>query len=224
MHIMFATPSYRGLTDPGFIDSLEETVNLCQMRGHTTQFLLVQGCCYVQEARNKIVKLFLDSAADVLFFLDDDITWSAGAAMHVINTPGDIVAGIYPLKQAEPRFPVVIHTTATHQPEQRADGCIAAAALPTGFMCIRRSVLERMVEAYPEQRYVDDKGDTYYDLFPQGVDNGQWVGEDYAFCRLWKRLGGEMWVQANIDFEHAGYHGNFYRYLTAQPGGATDGN
>lgn len=218
MRILFATPSYRGITYSPFLDSLEQTIALCAEHGHHAEFHLLTGCCYVQTARNQIVKHFLDSDADVLFFLDDDISWPATAALKVIETPGEVVAGIYPLKSEPLRFPVVIHTTPDDRPEQRADGCVAAAAVPTGFLCIHRSALERMVAAYPGQRYdeYDENGEhttTLYDLFPQGVHGGRWVGEDYAFCRLWAAIGGEMWVQCNISFTHGPQSGNLLAYL-----------
>lgn len=213
MRVLFATPSYRGITYAPFLDSLEATTALLAEHGHQTEFYLLTGCCYVQTARNQIVKHFLDSDADVLFFLDDDISWPAGAALKLIETPGEVVAGIYPLKSEPLGFPVVIHTTPEDAPVQRADGCVAAAAVPTGFLCIHRSALERMIAAYPGQRYVCDESGEMYDLFPQGVHQGRWVGEDFAFCRLWREIGGEMWVQCNISFTHAGRHGNFMRYL-----------
>jgi hypothetical protein len=213
MRILFATPSYRGITYAPFLDSLEATTTLLAEHGHQTDFYLVTGCCYVQTARNQIVKHFLDSDADVLFFLDDDISWPAGAALKLIETPGEVVAGVYPLKSEPLSFPVVIHTTPADCPVQRADGCVAAAAVPTGFLCIHRSALERMVAAYPGQRYVCDDLGEMYDLFPQGVHGGRWIGEDFAFCRLWREIGGEMWVQCNITFTHAGRSGNFMAYL-----------
>lgn len=214
MRILFATPSYRGITYAPFLDSLEATTALLAERGHQTEFYLLTGCCYVQTARNQIVKHFLDSDADILFFLDDDISWPAGAALKLIETPGEVVAGIYPLKSEPLGFPVVIYTTPEDAPLQRADGCVAAAAVPTGFLCIHRSALERMVAAYPGQRYVEyDPDRTLYDLFPQGVHEGRWVGEDFAFCRLWREIGGEMWVQCNITFTHGNQTGNLQNYL-----------
>jgi len=213
MRVLFATPSYRGITYAPFLESLEATTALLAEHGHQTEFYLLTGCCYVQTARNQIVKHFLGSDADVLFFLDDDISWPAGAALKLIETPGEVVAGIYPLKSEPLGFPVVIHTTLEDAPVQRADGCVAADAVPTGFLCIHRSALERMIVAYPGQRYVCDESGEMYDLFPQGVHGGRWVGEDFAFCRLWREIGGEMWVQCNISFTHAGRHGNFMHYL-----------
>jgi len=221
MKILFATPTYKGITYPGFLDSLEATVNLCKEKGYDTQFVLVHGCCYVQEARNKIVKQFMDSDADVLFFLDDDISWPPEKVIELAEMPDDMVGGVYPLKQDEPAFPVVIYTDAKGYPVVRDDGCIPATGVPTGFLRIKRSVIERLIEAYPQQKYSNYKDGEWfedaYDLFPQGVYDGRWVGEDYAFCRLWTRIMGQIWVVPDIDFTHAGYEGNYHRFLMAQP-------
>src|SRR3989304_4838567 len=89
MHILFATPSYRGITYAPFLDSLEQTIALCTERGHTTEFYMVTGCCYVQTARNQIVKHFLDSGAAVLFFLDAHIPWPAAPARMVDGFHGE---------------------------------------------------------------------------------------------------------------------------------------
>jgi len=224
MKVLFGTPTYKGITDTGYLDSLAATVTLCEERGIQTQFVLVTGCCYVQEARNKIVKQFMDSDADVLFFLDDDISWPAEKALELIEMDDAVVAGVYPLKKADPAFPVVIHTDADDRPLVRHDGLISATGVPGGFLRITRSVIEKLIESYPNQKYADyeegERTNELYDLFPQGVYNGRWVGEDYAFCRLWTDIMGTIWVVPDIDFIHAGFYGNYHEFLLNQPGGS----
>ena len=222
MHIFFATPSYNGITHSPFLDSFQATIEACKEKGWDTTFSIRKGNCYVQVARNSLIKEFLDSGADVLFFLDDDISWPPGKAIELIEMRDEIVAGVYPMKAPQPDFPVVIHTDARGYPYVRSDGCISATSVPTGFLCIKRSVIKKLADAYPQQRYVEyDRGGEeigeFYDLFPQGVYDGRWVGEDYAFCRLWTRIMGQIWVVPDIDFTHAGYEGNYHRFLMAQP-------
>lgn len=199
---------------------------LCAEKGHTAEFSLLTGNCYVQAARNELVRKFMESGADMLFFLDDDVSWKAEDALQLIEMDDDVVAGIYPKKTDVPDYPVVIHTyPVTHYPVVRQDGCIAATGLPTGFLRISRSVIERLQEAYPGQRYEDyDNGKKVgenYDLFPQGVSNGRWYGEDFAFCNLWAAIGGTMWVVPDIDLTHhskdRAYPGNYHRFLLEQP-------
>ena len=225
MHIFFATPTYKGVTDDNFLNSLEATVEACKARGWETSFNLVHGCCYVQEARNNIVHEFLKSGADVLFFLDDDLGWDVAAALKLIEMEDDVVGGTYPLKCEPLNFPVVIFTDPNDRPIVRGDGCIAANGLPTGFLRVKRLVIEMMIAAYPEYEYeeYDAQGElkaVKHDLFPQGVHRRRWVGEDYAFCRLWTELRGQLWLVPDIDFVHNGYVGNYHEYLLRQPGGS----
>lgn len=226
MHIFFATPAYRGIWCKQFIESLEATVDHLALLGHTTTFNLLTGSCYVQSARNELAQRFLDSGADVLFFLDDDVSWCPEDVLTLLETPGDVVAGIYPKKCQETDFPVVIHTDGDGFPLVRQDGCIAATGLPTGFMRITRVAIEQLRAAYPGQRFDDyqdgEKVGECYDLFPQGVHNGRWYGEDFAFCNLWAALGGSLWVVPDLTLTHHAtdgtqYVGNYHQFLLSQP-------
>jgi len=100
----------------------------------------------------------------------------------------------------------------------------------TGFMMLHRSAIEKMIEAYPETNYTPDYslGNEKFDKFrEQGVhalfetmivddetsqaakDSGRkrYLSEDYAFCHLWRKLGGKIWVCPWINLTHHGsYH------------------
>jgi hypothetical protein len=224
MKILFAIPAYRGIKHHPFLDSMEATLKLCAERGHEGHMTILEGSCYLQTARNELVRAFMESECDTLFFLDDDISWPSEAALKLIEMPDEIVAGVYPFRTEEENYPVVIHTDAKHRPIVRPDGCIAAASVATGFLRIKRSAIERLQSFHPQQKYANytPKGklkEELYDLFPQGLYNGRWVGEDFAFCRLWAQALGEIWIVPDIDFEHAGSKGNYHRFLMAQPKG-----
>jgi hypothetical protein len=94
-------------------------------------------------------------------------------------------------------------------------------------MVVKRRVFELIKTAYPELSFydIDKNGEKvhYFDYFPQGVKQGRWVGEDFAFCRLWSDIGGKMWIVPDIDFVHydlsknAEHRGNYHRFLLSQP-------
>lgn len=228
MKIYFAIPSYRGIESLDFLDALEATVKLCEERGHQHVVSILSGCCYVQVARNELVKQFLDTDCDTLFFLDDDLTWKPEDALKLIEMADEVVAGVYPKKTAQEDYPVVIKTNPEHYPIGREDGCIEALFVATGFLRVKRSVIERLIEANPAQKYFKrvngEPIDGYCDLFPQGVHEGQWVGEDFAFCRLWHALEGKIWISPNMDLTHwkgkEPFHGNYHKFLLHQPGGS----
>jgi hypothetical protein len=53
-----------------------------------------------------------------------------------------------------------------------------------------------------------------------------WWGEDYAFCRNWQELSGEVWIVPDLNLNHWSgdkvWKGNFHQYLLRQPGGSED--
>ena len=102
-----------------------------------------------------------------------------------------------------------------------ADGFMKVREVPTGFMCIKRAVFDKLIAAYPDLKYVPDwpagsvpTGDVHYRFFDVMVDpeTKRYLSEDYGFCRLWEKIGGEMYVDANSNLSHAGgrvYTGDF---------------
>jgi hypothetical protein len=101
-------------------------------------------------------------------------------------------------------------------PEKRVvevkDGLIALKDAGTGFMMIKRQTIEKMSAAHPELQYnndinVDKALDKYtYALFDTVIEEGtrRYLSEDYTFCRRWQKLGGEIWLDPNINLNHYG--------------------
>jgi len=88
-----------------------------------------------------------------------------------------------------------------------------------GFMMIKRETLELLQKAFPSTKYTDDvsflKGDQQnhaYALFDCGVENGQYLSEDWMFCSRWEKLGGKIFIDITVNLSHTGvehYHGSF---------------
>lgn len=91
--------------------------------------------------------------------------------------------------------------------------------LATGFMMIKRNVIEKMQKGFPYTKYVDDvnflNGDeniNAYALFDCGVENNHYYSEDWLFCERWTNLGGSIFVEVTINLSHTGteqYRGCF---------------
>ena len=95
--------------------------------------------------------------------------------------------------------------------------------LGTGFMLIKRGVLEKMADAMPELKYDDDinilkgtENDHLYAFFNTEVhqlsQKRHFLSEDYLFCKRWKDMGGTIYADINIPLTHTGTHsfaGNF---------------
>lgn len=223
---MFAVPAYRGITCIPFTHSMEETLILCEANGWSTTLLILEGNCYIQLARNDCVDKFMKSDCDSLFFLDDDISWNAEDALKLLEMDDEIVTGIYPYKTGHEDYPVVIRTDENNYPIVRSDGCIHGHYVPTGFLRIKRSAIQKLMNAYPDHVYQflekdgSNKGKVW-DLFPQGRKNGRWIGEDFAFCELWAGIGESILIVPDMTFSHYGKHhtstGNYHEFLKRQP-------
>lgn len=230
--VLFARPVYREIQCAPHLKSLADTMQLASDHGYGVAMCKHLGGAYIQHSRNWLVKQFMDSTCEVLFFVDDDLSWNPEDALDVLETPGEVIAGVYPRKTEPLDFPVVIHADEEGLPIQRRDGCIWASHVPAGFLAIRRSAIEKLRSAYPELHYsdLDEKGQIqggYFDMFPQGVHKGRWWGEDFAFSRLWNEIGGKIWVVPDITFTHYGgpkgsYTANYHEYLLGCPGGSKD--
>lgn len=91
--------------------------------------------------------------------------------------------------------------------------------LPTGFMMIRRKVIEDMSNEYKDTKYVDDTGflseeeSKYaYALFDCRVENQQYMSEDWLFCNRYKKMGGKIYMDVSINLVHIGT--NYYKGKT----------
>jgi hypothetical protein len=91
--------------------------------------------------------------------------------------------------------------------------------LATGFMMIRREVIEKMMTAFPSTKYTDDisfllpeENKYAYALFDCGVEDNHYYSEDWMFCHRWSKMGGDVFVDVSINLTHIGienYRGSF---------------
>lgn len=83
--------------------------------------------------------------------------------------------------------------------------------LATGFMMIKREVIETMMRGYPTTKYTDDVGflsgteNNYaYALFDCGVEDDHYYSEDWMFCHRWTKMGGGVYIDITINLDHTG--------------------
>jgi len=205
---IFGTPCYDHRVCYEFFRSSIETISALSGSGIPYGFIARAGDQFIAKARNKIVSEFLaiPQATD-LFFIDDDVGWPAEAVLRLLNRPEDIVFGAYPKKQAETDFPVELVADSVTGALNERDGMVMAKAGPTGFMRIKRHVLERLAEHSGTFHEIDADGvdRTHPNIFRTGVsEDGFFCGEDYIFCQNWLALGGELWCVPDIEFTHRG--------------------
>ncbi|WP_236620610.1 hypothetical protein [Basilea psittacipulmonis] len=209
------------------------------------QIKLQQGESLITRARNNMVADFLANPQWThLCWIDSDIGFSAQAFLRLLMSDYDIACGVYPLKHenwptegvpekmTEAEFNAhYMRYTVNHNSIQEntadivigPDGFFEIDEAPTGFMMIKRQVFEKLIQAYPDLNYVPDsigvenKG-FHYRFFDVMVDpqSKRYLSEDYAFCKLWRNIGGKIYADAHSNLTHQGsklYQGDFARSL-----------
>ena len=111
------------------------------------------------------------------------------------------------------------------------EGVIEVTHAPTGCMLIKRNVFEQMIEAYPDTRITQEtivdgrlqKKPYLYNLFDTYHDKEteHFLGEDFAFCRLWRNLDGKCYCYIMDYITHVGefqYTGRLWDELKPSDG------
>jgi hypothetical protein len=183
----------------------------------------------VSRARNAAVAHFLEDKENThLLFIDSDIIFEPEDVFKLLQSNKEVVAGIYPKKY------IVWDRLKKYPEAERVDFPIGGSAkmtednflemdyLPTGFLLISRTAINKIIKAYPELKYKNDidgymsAGDNFYDLFKVGIRNGIYESEDWGFCSLWKSVGGKVLIHPEINVKHLGWHeysGNLLNYI-----------
>lgn len=198
-----------------YLEALEASVPHLVQYEHATCFTV--GSSYISWARMDALGKALKWGADHIVFLDHDVSWEPGALKRLIETPGDVVGATYRFKLPEHLYMGRPYIGESGSPLVRDDGCVLMQYMPAGFLRVSRDAVERFMDAYPHL-VVDADGNRNVDLFNHGAHKGTWYGEDYAFCRNWNDIGGEVWCIPDVDVHHNGingevWEGNYHKWL-----------
>lgn len=228
--IVVGTPCFGGLVGQAYTLSLLELLREAYKGAFDLDVVLLGGDALITRARSTVVARFLDTpGATHLLFVDADITFAPAQVLRLLAADRDFCAAFYPLKQidwsAVPGRVVAGEAleaaglsyvgSLCEKPDLRVEQNFATARYAgTGFQLIKRGVFERMIAAYPDTHFtkVDTPADrmpasdNLYALFDPVIDadTGCYLSEDYAFCRRWRAIGGEIWLDLESRLGHAG--------------------
>lgn len=190
----------------------------------------------VPRARNAAVAHFRVSDCSHLVFIDSDIEFQPEDVLRLVQAGESVVCGAYPQKwlhvekmkavfglEPVPENPLAlctvqsVHLASTASTDGAPAGILEATYATTGFLSIRREVIERLMEAYPQRRYTNDidgyggggaEGAYFYNLFCTEIHptTKRYESEDYGFSRLWTAIGGKIYVVPDLSLKHHGWY------------------
>lgn len=220
--VVFTTPTVTK-PFPQYLAALEASVPAVEAAGYEHSAVWEIGNPYIGAARATMLRKALDAKADIIVFIDHDVSWQPEDMVALIDHPGDVVSGTYRFKIEPEEYMGAWSIDATGRPLVRGDGTLVAEKIPAGFLKITKECVDRFMKAYPKLMY----GPAYspaVDLFNHGAHEGVFWGEDYAFSRNWLACGGEIHLVPNLNITHhsgdKAFAGNLHEFLMRQPGGS----
>ena len=224
-----------------FTQSVLEFQKACLKKNVKVHFQLMKSSL-VTQGRNLCVAAFLESKMSHLLFIDSDIDFKASSIFKMIELDKDVISVPYPLKtmmwdkafekfkRGEIKDHKQLRLSVNSYPMKVKDqtniqmtkGVIEVTHSPTGCMLIKKEVFEKMIKHYPEKEIVQNtiiNGKlevkphmwNFFDCL-HDPETKTYLGEDFAFCKLWNKLGGKCHAYILDSITHVGeysYTGKF---------------
>ena len=255
-HIFIATPCYGGQIGEPYFRSMMRLAILCNKYNIQYTISTLANESLVTRGRNTLNSFFMENkAATHLFFIDADIEFNPEDILRMVAYDKDIVVGAYPKKalnwtsiisaaradESETEETIEGHSSnyvvnfdflkdenGNHTPQvQIEDNLVKLKDAGTGFMCIKKEVIQKMFDKHPEMKYVNDinvdqKFEPFmYALFDTVIDpdSRRYLSEDYMFCRTWQNMGGTVYLDPRTALNHVGHYtfrGNIRKLFTGE--------
>lgn len=190
----------------------------------------------ITQGRNLCVGSFMETGHSHMLFIDADIDFQAKSILTMIEKDKDVISIPYPMKtfnwdkvfenfkagkiKDAKQLAISANTYPMKLPDENnikiVDGCIEVSHSPTGCMLIKRSVIEKMIEKYPDLKIIQPtiingkptEKPFLYNFFDTMFDKKThtYMGEDFAFCKRWKDIGGKCYAYVKDIITHVGEH------------------
>lgn len=209
IEVMLATPCGDGTYERLYMESLRQTEAAVNQYGGQFRFMEAPYISEVDLARSRILGAFLRSTATHLFMIDADQAWDVRDFVRLLLADEELIAVAGVRKVSPPSFAANCSDEHGNQKPVQIDmatGFLEVTNVGGAFVCITRSCVERMIEAYPDLAYNSAEGREEYALFAPMIVNRRRLGEDFAFCERWRAIGGKIMVASDVSLRHVGKH------------------
>lgn len=208
-HVHFCIPCYAGQLCEATFTSFVKFMLIARERGLNWSLDTMVNESLITRGRNNLAaKMLTNQRSTHLMFIDSDIRFDPEGIFKLLDADKDIIGGLYPVKAYPIRYVV------NQMSPPIIEGDIEEVRhIGTGFMMIKRHVLEEMIARWPEKKFRDSIGvgkeyEAYmYALFETTLDSNQdYMSEDWYFCDKWREMGGKVHAHRGILLNHTGFH------------------
>lgn len=209
VHVHFAVPCYGGMvSEPTMTSFLRFTLMAGKVGLNWSLDTMVNESLVTRARNNLCAKMMTNNQATHFMFIDADIRFEPEAIFGMIACDKDVIGGLYPKKSLPIDYVINLKNGG------RIEGPIFQVDTQgTGFLLFKKHVYQRLIDAHPECKYVDDIGlgkqfEPYmYSIFDTVIDErGHYLSEDWTFCRRWQAMGGDIWADSRVLLNHIGHY------------------
>jgi hypothetical protein len=197
----------------------------------------------ITRARNTLAHEFLNSDADALLFVDGDHGFNSDDVVRMIESGKDVIGAIYPMKSINwenvrkaalaGKENLELYSgffAINFLPESqsfKADEAFKVRDIGTGMLFITRNAFEQVkpvAKTYKNNsgHHTILHGERIVEFFPTIITEepeAVLLSEDYAFCHMYREVGGDVYAAPWVRITHAGeynFSGNFLASLEIQ--------
>jgi hypothetical protein len=201
--ILFATPMYGGMCHERFFQSSLRTAISLTAAGLDFDWLTERNESLVHRARMEMTATFLRGDATHLFWIDGDIEFEPEHVAALWNMQVDIACGVYAMKKRDAQWYAAWKDGELVKDLDRFDGPTEVDYAGTGFLLIRREVIEKLAAAAPSWEGANGPVPA---LFMTPIHNGALESEDYHFCRIAREAGYRIMMDPGVRLKHWGQY------------------
>ena|SRR3990167_8343224 len=189
------------------IDVMQSIMNLAKESRHSFTWGPVRGDALIERARNRAASYFLlECKEDVLLFIDDDVVFEPKDAIKLIDNVmngADICSGVYIQKGVLGK--TWVQFDGQEIEFSKTSAMVEVEAVPTGFLAIKRKVLEKLSGTLPLCHPKTLKFYPFFTpLYTKKSDTWVHLGEDYAFCYRARESGFKVFLDPSLLLGHKG--------------------
>jgi hypothetical protein len=137
-----------------------------------------------------------------LLFMDSDIQPTLQDGIKLVSHGEPVVGALFPKK----KYPFDWCFSPIPNMSRRSDGLLQCAETATGFKCYDLDVFDAMAEQYPDTAYEETlpefRGQTVNMFFRDAIVDRHRLSEDYFVDKLWRDMGGIVYVDTNVQVDH----------------------
>jgi len=240
--LFVSTPCYGGVCLQAYAESLLRLQRTCAANKIQMMLDTTENESLVHRARNlAVARFYQKTQATHFLFIDADIHFDPESVMRLLRSDHPVSCAAYPKKcvmwdavdqyyktgqsgKDPSRVAASLVMNFKYSNTPITDGFAEVLDGPTGFLLIKRDVFTQMFARYKELDCMNDHQnrdlDEYCAVFDCMIDpvSRRYLSEDYAFCRRWQQMGGQIFADVMTVLGHVGnirFYGSLEERLKA---------